>query len=215
MNRGRPQQTITDTDRRRREKSAARLEALKKEKGYTYAQLEDLLHISTTALKNYRRGRRDLPIDVAEALERLTGVYYLFWQGKTDARTKREYLEECTRNADRAVNELWQATDELDKERTRFFAFLGYEYEHRHSAAIDFAGICKFTTPEDAEHIDAIRDISPSGGEHYIHNLQAPDSPHIAFTEQEFSMLIERIKYFVEYECFRQARALEHNNGNH
>lgn len=215
MKRGRPQQIITDGDQRRREKSAARLESLKSEGGYTYAQLEDALHISTTALKNYRRGRRDLPTDIAEALERLTGVYYLFWQGKTDARTKHEYLEERAHSVDSAADELWQAVHDLDAERTRFFSFLGYEYEHRHSAAIDFAGIWGRTNLEDGECIDRIQGVSPSDGTHCIRNTQVPGGPDIVFSEEDFSLFMQRIRCFVEYECFRQARTLEHNDGNH
>ena len=96
-----------------------------------------------------------------------------------------------------AVEDLLLSVGENDRDRAILFRICGYEYEHAHTAQMDFAAFSDSPA-------DEIRAISPNDGQHLIRPRNDTGSDWIAFTEAELCDLLDRLKDMIAFECFRK-----------
>ena len=118
----------------------------------------------------------------AQALERRTGWFTLYWQGYTECKTRQQYVQ-----MQNSVDALTEASIKLYKERVAMienyqilFSTCGYYYRY------DF-------TNEHCPH-----QLTPVGKEADPMNL----------TDDELQALFDRMKATIAFECFRKLEGI-------
>lgn len=208
MSAGRPKKDMSQEAVQRRKKAGERLKMLRQGKIVTPKPTEQLsqrklstyLNRDISCVRAYESGV-GIPEEIAEKLERLTGIIKEYWLGSTDTLTWTDYQAEITERNRRlfAVNGLDGRVASLDAARTTFFEICGYSYEHIHTPFLDFARAI-MPPSEETEKAD------PTAGRYYLTSLSYPDINGVEFTPEEMNALIEKVKDMIAFECSRKQR---------
>lgn len=193
---GRSKKILTEFDIECRKKTGLRLEALKKERGYSIVSLAKELHINDSTLRNYMKGRKGLDPDVAAELERKFGKIALYWSGQTDTTTWAAYYREQAQIEGAAAEEYAAMVSAEIKELSNFFSYLGYNYQNvSGSAEYDFA---VFLSQSPYKNIC---------GPHCISDSKAEAGTPVYLSQEDLDTLLAQLRDTIGYFCYKKSNS--------
>ena len=183
-------------------KAAERIRRIRADNHLSQEVFAEQIKKSVSSVKEYENGKRTIPQEVAERLVSLYGYVPDYWTGVSDARTwEQAELEQADAEIS-SLTEYEHRTAEARARRVDFFSICGYRYEEDTTAAFDFAAV---VAPDSTlACVSGPHKLSPYSG----------DEPPTYFSTPELEALTARIKYMIDYECYRKRLKGESYRGN-
>lgn len=189
---GRKKLVLTSFDLEKREKTAARIKALKESRKDTIKSLALFLGVGEATLRNYMHCRSSMDGATAELIAKKTGVIAPFWQGDSDAKTWPGYRAEWE-SAEREADSQYREEEERRIAELRsFFTRCGFTYTY---------------AMQDPELFPryAFGDLQDAGP-HVLTSIEHPDLSG-SFGEDELDAIISRISETIELEVYKKSKA--------
>ena len=188
---GRKKCVLTSFDLEKREKTAARIKALKESRKDTIKSLALFLGVGEATLRNYTHARTSMDRATAELIAQKTGTIAPYWLGESDAKNWGDYRAEQESAASAGLEE-YQALQERENIALRsFFLRCGFNYI---DASQDPA-----TAPE--YFFGHLQNTGP-------HILTSVDHPALSasFSHDELEAVLSHIREVVELEVYKRIK---------